>query len=53
MDKALYRTMIALEQVSDAQDTSMIDILDALVGVCLNEEEAGDIKQCMCDDDGT
>ena len=51
MTKALYRAMIAIEQVSDAQDTSMTDIIDALEGVCLNAEEAGEIKQCMSDDE--
>ena len=53
MTKALYRTMIGIEQVSDATDTSLTDIIDALVGVCLSEEEAGEIKRCMFDHDGT
>jgi hypothetical protein len=42
----------ALERVAEVQDTAMVEIIDALVGVCFDEEEAEQLKRYMADEEG-
>jgi len=42
--RKIFEIVTGLENIADAQDTCIHEILDALVGVCFDEEEAGDIK---------
>lgn len=42
--RKIFEIVTRLENIADAQDTCIHEILDALVGVCFDEEEAGDIK---------
>ena len=48
--RKLSKIITGLKHLADAQDTSMPDIVDALVGVCFNEEEAGRIKSYINDE---
>jgi hypothetical protein len=40
-----------LEHIADAQDACIPEIVDALVGVCFDEEEAGQIKAYIADEE--
>jgi len=40
----IRKIITGLEHVADSQDTPLLEILDALIGVCFDEEEAGKIK---------
>jgi hypothetical protein len=41
----------ALERVAEVQDTAMVEIIDALVGVCFDEEESGELKHYIADEE--
>lgn len=44
--------VVGLEHISDTQDVCIPDIVDALIGVCFDEEEAGQIKAYIADEEG-
>ena len=41
----------AMERIAETQDTTMVEIIDALVGVCFDEEEAGQLKRYIADEE--
>ena len=46
----LCKIVTGLEHLADVQDTCIPDIVDALIGVCFDEEEAGEIKAYIADE---
>lgn len=43
-NRKLYKIVDGLERIAEAQDVCIPEIVDALIGVCFNEEEAEYIK---------
>ena len=48
--RQLFKAEAGLEYLSDAQDVPVSEIIDALIGVCFSEEEAGAIKRHISDE---
>ncbi len=42
--KEIRKIITGLEHIVDSQDIALPVILDALIGVCFNEKEAGEIE---------
>jgi len=40
---------ISIEIISNITDSSILEIVEALTGTCLSEEDAGDIKRIFLD----
>ena len=49
--RKLCKVVTGLEHLADAQDVYIPDLVDALVGVCFDEEEAGQIKAYIADEE--
>ena len=49
--RKICKIVTALEHIADAQDTCIPEIVDALIGVCFDEEEAGAIKAYIADEE--
>jgi hypothetical protein len=49
--RQLIEVIVGIEMIAGAQDTLIPDIADALVGVCFDEEEVGQIKAFISDED--
>ncbi len=49
--RKLCKIVTGLEHIADAQDTCIPEIVDALIGVCFDEEEAGQIKAYIADEE--
>lgn len=39
-----------LDHIADARDVCVSDIIDALIGICWDEEEAGELKAHISDE---
>jgi len=42
---------IGLSHIAYVQDVPVIDIIDALIGVCFDEEDAGELKEFISDEE--
>lgn len=49
--RKLCKIETGLQHLEDAQDVPMIEIVEALIGVCFDEEEAGEVKAHMSDEE--
>ena len=49
--RKLCKIITGIEHIAGAQEAHITEIVEALTGICFNEEEAGQIKAYIADEE--